>query len=96
MPKSNVIAVDFRPQVRDTSIDELSAELDAIDAALARAHAQARELEAETKPRPRESHWPMRWCRPEPSAATRVGVNLPAGVLERVELVVDELGQRRT
>jgi hypothetical protein len=51
MTKSNLIAVDFRPQARLASLDELSARLDAIDAALAAAYARACEVEAEIKAR---------------------------------------------
>lgn len=78
MTKSNVIAVDFRPHVRNSNIDELDAELEAIDAALTVAHARARQLEADMKsgdaythwPAERASEWPakwpMRWCRRDP------------------------------
>jgi hypothetical protein len=57
MPKSNVICVDFRPHVRNTNLDSLSAELDVIDAALAAAHVRARELDAELKARDGEAAW---------------------------------------
>jgi len=66
MTKSNVIAVDFRPLVRNTNIDELDAELNAIDAALEIAHSRARELEAEIRPLAGHTGFPMRWCRREP------------------------------
>lgn len=49
MLKSNVIAVDFRPSVRRADVDELCADLDIIDAALAAAHERARALDAELK-----------------------------------------------
>jgi hypothetical protein len=67
MTKSNVIAVDFRPCVRDTNIDELDAELEAIDAALTVAHTRARQLEAEIRPLAGHTSFPMRWCRREPT-----------------------------
>jgi hypothetical protein len=51
MSKSNVIDVDFRPRVRGVDIDDLYAELEVIDAALAVAHGRARELEAEIRAR---------------------------------------------
>lgn len=59
MTKSNLIAVDFRPQARLASIEELSARLDAIDVALAAAYARAREVEAELEARHRDAA--MRW-----------------------------------
>jgi hypothetical protein len=51
MSKSNVIDVDFRPQVRGVDIEGLYAELEVIDAALAVAHGRAREIEAEIRAR---------------------------------------------
>lgn len=66
MSKSNVIAVDFRPHVRDADIEDVSAELEVIDAALAVAHARARELEAEIRPLAGTTTFPMRWCRRDP------------------------------
>jgi hypothetical protein len=66
MTKSNVIAVDFRPLVRNTNIDELDAELDAIDAALEVAHCRARTLEAKIRPLAGHTGFPMRWCRRDP------------------------------
>lgn len=66
MLKSNVIAVDFRPQVRNTNIDELDAELEAIDAALEAAHSRARVLEAQIRPLAGTTSFPMRWCRRDP------------------------------
>jgi hypothetical protein len=66
MTKSNVIAVDFRPLVRNTNIDDLDAELDAIGAALEVAHSQARALSAEIRPLAGYTGFPMRWCRREP------------------------------
>lgn len=66
MSKSNVIAVDFRPSVRNTNIDELDAELEAIHAALEVAHSRARQLEAEIRPLAGQTSFPMRWCRREP------------------------------
>lgn len=49
MHKSNLIVVDFRPRARRANMDELSAELEMIDTALAIAHARARELDAVLK-----------------------------------------------
>jgi len=47
MTKSNLIVVDFRPQARLASIEELDSRLEAIDAAVATAYARACEIEAE-------------------------------------------------
>jgi hypothetical protein len=66
MTKSNVIAVDFRPCIRNTNVDELDAELEAIDAALEVAHSRALALEAVIRPLAGHTGFPMRWCRREP------------------------------
>ncbi|HKO93963.1 MAG TPA: hypothetical protein VJU61_22570 [Polyangiaceae bacterium] len=57
MTKSNLIVVDFRPQARLASIEELDSRLDAIDAALAAAYARwcAFRAEAESKARARDA-----------------------------------------
>ena len=64
MAKSNLIAVDFRPQARVASFEELSARLDAIDAALAATYARACEVEAELEARDRAAT--MRRCSDAP------------------------------
>jgi len=61
MPKSNLIVVDFRPQARLASIDELDRRVDAIDAAVAAAYARAREIEAEAASKARARDAAMSW-----------------------------------
>jgi hypothetical protein len=61
MTKSNLIVVDFRPQARLASIDELDSRLEAIEAAVAAAYARACEIEAETENKVRARDAAMSW-----------------------------------
>ena len=61
MTKSNLIVVDFRPQARLASIEELDSRLDAIEAAVAAAYARAREIEAEAANKMRARDAAMSW-----------------------------------
>jgi len=61
MTKSNLIVVDFRPQARLASIEELDSRLDAIEAAVAAAYARACEIEAEAERKARARDAAMSW-----------------------------------
>jgi hypothetical protein len=61
MTKSNLIVVDFRPQARLASIEELNARLEAIDATVAKAYARACEIEAEARSKARAREAAMSW-----------------------------------
>jgi hypothetical protein len=61
MAKSNLIVVNFRPQARVASLEELSSRLDAIDAALAATYARARQVEAEAESRARDREAARSW-----------------------------------
>ena len=61
MTKSNLIVVDFRPQARLASFEELDARVDAIEAAVAAAYARACEIEAEAANKARARDAAMSW-----------------------------------
>jgi len=61
MTKSNLIVVDFRPQARLASIEELNSRLDAIEAAVAAAYARACEIEAEAARKARARDAALSW-----------------------------------